>query len=261
MQHAEALDTTSFWLSQLDGDDPDLGARRVQAGRDRAPDLLVRAAVSDTDIAGRLLRSGLPMFELVVAAAARTLTRWRQSRAQPTPPPLLALETHGRVDAVVDSTGDDMIDTTDTVGLLSAIYPLRMHYTDPHRVAEQLGAILGAGIDYGLLRYLRADTARRLSGLSGPQLLLNYVGRTDLGLVAQAGAGLRLDRELLGGLPPLSEPDLAVRHELTVMATLLGARDQQILLTQWRALPEILNDSDLTAMQALWDEALQETLT
>jgi mycobactin peptide synthetase MbtF len=45
------------------------------------------------------------------------------------------------------------------------------------------------------------------------------------------------------------------------MATLLGARDQQILLTQWRALPEILNDSDLTAMQALWDEALQETLT
>ena len=253
MQHAEALDTTSFWLSQLDGDDPDLGARRVQAGRDRAPDLLVRAAVSDTDIAGRLLRSGLPMFELVVAAAARTLTRWRQSRAQPTPPPLLALETHGRVDAVVDSTGDDMIDATDTVGLLSAIYPLRMHYTDPHRVAEQLAAILGAGIDYGLLRYLRGDTAEQLAAFPGPQLLLNYLGAAH-----SSGTGLRLDRSLLAGMSPVPEPELAVRHELTILALGVGAGDRRMLGSQWRALPGILDDSDITALQILWNEALEE---
>jgi mycobactin peptide synthetase MbtF len=195
------------------------------------------------------------MFDLLVAAAARTVTRWRQSRGQPTPPPLLALETHGRADAVVDSTGDDAIDTTDTVGLLTAIYPLRVHSTDPRRVGEQLMAIPGGGIDYGLLRYLRADTARQLSGFPGPQLLLNYLGRADVGYT---GAGVRLDRELLGGLPPLPEPDLAVRHELTIMATLLGTGDQQVLLTQWRALSDILGDADLAALQALWHEVLQE---
>jgi mycobactin peptide synthetase MbtF len=254
-QRAEALDSEPFWLSQLDGDDPNLGARRVQADRDRARDLLVRAAVSDTDITRRLLDSGLPMFDLLVAAAARTVTRWRKSRGQPTPPPLLALETHGRADAVVDRTADDTVDTTDTVGLLSAIYPLRVHSTDPRRVREQLTGIPGGGIDYGLLRYMRADTARPLSGFPGPQVLLNYLGRGDVGYT---GTGLRLDRELLGGLPPLPEPDVAVRHELTIMATLLGAGDEQVLLTQWRALPDILSDADLAALQQLWDETLQE---
>ncbi|KZS74762.1 non-ribosomal peptide synthetase [Mycobacterium kansasii] len=257
LRRAETLDTMPFWLSQLQGEDPDLGARRVQADRDRAAGLLIRAAVTDTGITGRLLDSGVPMFDLLVAAAARTVTRWRQRRGQPTPAPLLALETHGRADALVDDI-DGTIDTTDTVGLLSAIYPLRVHSADPHRVTEQLAAIPGAGIDYGLLRYLRADTAAALNSVPGPQLLLNYLGRTDVG---DAGSGVRLDRELLGGLPPLPEPNVAVRHELVVMATLLGSGDQQILLTQWRALPDILSEPDLTVLQDLWNESLKETVT
>ncbi|MCV7195374.1 amino acid adenylation domain-containing protein [Mycobacterium angelicum] len=247
-QRAETLDTTSFWLDQLRGDDPDLGARRLRPGRDRAADLIVRPALSDTEVTGRLLKSGLPMFDLLAAAAARTVTRWRQDRGQPTPPPLLALETHGRADTVVDGA-----DTTDTVGLLSGIYPLRVDTADPHRVAARLTAIPGAGIDFGLLRYLRADTARQLGECPGPQLLVNYLGRGDVG-----DAGLALDRELLSGLPPLPEPGLAVRHELTIMAALLGTGDEQVLLTQWRALPDILDESDLTALQALWNEALLE---
>lgn len=258
MRRAETLDTMPFWLSQLQGDDPDLGARRVRPDRDRAAGLLIRAAVTDTDITGRLLASGVPMFDLLVAAAARTVTRWRQRRGQPTPAPLLALETHGRADSVVDS---DAIDTTDTVGLLSAIYPLRVPATDPQRVTEQLAAIPGGGIDYGLLRYLRSDTAAALNSVPGPQLLLNYLGRSDVDGVSHAGTGVRLDRELLGGLPPLPEPDLAVRHELVIMATLLGSADQQILVTQWRALPDILGEADLTALQDLWNESLEETVT
>lgn len=257
IKRTETLDTEPFWMSQLDGDDPDLGARRVELGSDRAHDLLVRSTASDAELSRRLLESGLPIFELLVAAAARMVTGWRQSRGQPTPPPLLALETHGRADAVVQGTDEVAIDTTDTVGLLSAIYPLRVPSTDPLRITEQLSAIPGAAIDYGLLRYLRADTAQQLRGRAGPQLLLNYLGRTD---IADIGAGLRLDRELLAGLPPLPEPDLAVRHELTIMATLLGDGDQCILLTQWRALPDILSETELAALQAHWEQALQEAV-
>jgi mycobactin peptide synthetase MbtF len=252
---AETLDTAPFWLSQLAGDDPELGARRARPGRDLARDLLVRTAVTDAEITGRLLCSGVPMFDVLVAAVSRTVTRWRQCRGQPAPPALLALETHGRADAQADDTGKDAIDTSDTVGLLSMIYPLRVDSADPRRVGELLAAIPGDGIDYGLLRYLRSDTAGQLSDFRGPQLLLNYLGRTDVGDV---GTCLRLDRGLLAGLPGLPAPDVAVRHELVILATLVGAGSQRVLLTQWRALPDILSDADITALQGLWSAALQE---
>jgi mycobactin peptide synthetase MbtF len=254
IERTETLDTASFWLFQLDGADPDLGGRRVRPGDDRARELLVRAAVTDTEITAGLLGSGVPMFDLLVAAASRMVTTWRQRRGQSTPPPLLALESHGRADVLADGTGED---TTDTVGLLSVIYPLRVS-PDPRRVGQQLAAIPGHGVDYGLLRYLRNDTARQLAGFAGPQLLLNYLGRADIG---HAGRELRLDRELLAGLSPLPEPDLAVRHELSILASVLGTGGRQVVVTQWRALPDILCDADIAVLQGMWNEALREIVT
>ncbi|MDM4142365.1 amino acid adenylation domain-containing protein [Mycobacterium sp. FLAC0960] len=251
---AHRLDTVQFWASQLDGDDPDLGARRLDPSRDRARDLIVRNAATDADVTRRLLDSGLPLPTLLVAATAATVTRWRELRGQPTPPPLLALETHGRADSVVDGPGAHTIDTSDTVGLLSSIYPVRLDSTDPRRVAEQLAAIPGDGLDYGLLRYLRADTAGRLAGLPSPQLLLNYLGAAH----TDGGTGLRLERELLAGSSPIPEPELAVRHELTIAAMLLTYDGERVLVAQWRALPDILDESDVAALQGLWIESLRE---
>ena len=250
-ERAEALDSEPYWAAQLVGDDPDLGRRRLRPERDRAGDLLVATAILDTETTARLMRSGLPVFEVLVAAAARMITRWRQSRGQTTPPPLLALETHGRADALFDSRG---IDTTETVGLLSAIYPLRVDTEDPRRVRELLTAIPGDGVDYGLLRYVRGDTANRLADFDGPQLLLNYLGHADIG----ANSGLWLDRSLLKGVSPLPEPDLAVRYELSLLATVLGSGEHQLLVTQWRSLPDILGESDITELQELWRQALEE---
>jgi mycobactin peptide synthetase MbtF len=247
---AEISASEPYWAAQLAGDDPDLGRRRLRPDRDRAGALLVTTAMLDTATTGRLIRSGLPVFEVLVAAASRMITRWRKRHGQPTPPPLLALETHGRADALFD----DQIDTTETVGLLSAIYPLRVDTEDPQRVRELLGAIPGDGVDYGLLRYLRDDTATRLAEFDGPQLLLNYLGHADVGRTG----GLWLDRSLLNGVSPLPEPELAVRYELSLVATVLGSGEYQVLVTQWRSLPDILDESDIAALQALWTEALEE---
>ncbi|MEB3032888.1 non-ribosomal peptide synthetase [[Mycobacterium] nativiensis] len=255
VQRTDILHTEQFWLAQLDGEDPDLGARRVEPGRDRARALLVRSSASDAEVSRALLESGLPVFDFLVAAAARMVIGWRRSRGQPTPPPLLALETHGRTDTMVRDAGDEPLDITDTVGLLSAIYPLRIPDADPVRISEQVAAIPGTAIDYGLLRCLRADTAQRFRSYPGPQLLLNYLGRTDIG---DSGTGLQLDRGLLAGVPPIAQPDLAVRHELTIMAALLSSGGRHVLLTQWRALPDVLPEADLSALQALWEEALKE---
>jgi len=252
-ERAEALDSEPYWTAQLVGDDPDLGRRRVRPQSDRAGDLLVATAILDTETTGRLMRSGLPVFEVLVAAAARMITRWRQGRGKPTPPPLLALETHGRADALFDSSTTGL-DTTETVGLLSAIYPLRVGTEDPRRVRELLTAIPGDGVDYGLLRYMRGDTANRFTDFDGPQLLLNYLGHADIG----ANRGLWLDRNLLKGVSPLPEPDLAVRFELSLLATVLGSGEHQLLVTQWRSLPDILSESDITELQELWRQAIEE---
>ncbi len=250
---AESLDSEPYWMMQLVGDDPELGQRRLAPDRDRAAGLLVQTAMLDVDATARLLKSGLPVFDVLIAAASRMITRWRQRRGQPTPSPLLALETHGRADALFG----DAVDTGDTVGLLSAIYPLRIDTDDPRRVRDLLTSIPGDGVDYGLLRYLRDDTAGRLAAFDGPQLLLNYLGRAEVG----GTNGLWLDRGLLTGVSRLPEPDLAVRYELSLVATVLGSGDHQVLVTQWRALPDILSESDISALQQLWTQAIEEMVS
>jgi mycobactin peptide synthetase MbtF len=260
IQRAETVDSEAYWAAQLGGDDPDLGKRRLRPDSDRAGGLLVRTAMLDLDTTARLLSAGRPVLEVLVAAASCMVTRWRQRRGQPTPSPLLALETHGRADALFDGdtqAAGRVLDTTETVGLLSAIYPLRVDTDDPLRVRELLTTIPGDGVDYGLLRYLRSDTASRLAGFSGPQLLLNYLGRAEVG----GTSGLWLDRGLLSEVSPLPEPELAVRYELGIVATVLGSGEHQVLVTQWRSLPDILDESDIAALQELWTEALKEMAT
>jgi mycobactin peptide synthetase MbtF len=182
----------------------------------------------------------------LATAAARTVSAWRRRHGQDTPPPLLALETHGRADGVVDDD-DGAIDTSDTVGLLTAIYPLRIHSD----AATDLARIPGSGIDYGLLRYLRVD--HRLRDHREPQLLLNYLGGLHVGV-----GDLKLDRELMAEVGRLPEPEQAVRHELTVLAALLGPVEAPVLATQWRALPDILSPDDIAVLQSLWEDALME---
>ncbi|MBO0678252.1 amino acid adenylation domain-containing protein [Mycolicibacterium sp. S2-37] len=239
-RRAAELDTADFWTRQLDGADPDLGARRVLPGTDRARDLAISVCAADPALTARLLAAG-PMPRLLAAAASRTVTAWRRRRGQDTPTPLLAVETHGRADATVGGGAD----TGETVGLLSAIYPLRV---GPDGDAAE---IPGHGIDFGLLRYLRPETAARLSAHPDPQLLLNYLGRVDVGTAG-------VDRAVLSRAALVPEPELAVRHELTVSAAILADGGTPVLATQWRALPDVLSAADIEILQSLWLHALQE---
>ncbi len=248
-ERARALDTEDFWAAELQGADPPLGARRLRPETDRVGDVAITISTCGTDLTARLLAkvsAAQPMNELLVTAAARTVTAWRRRRGQDTPAPLLALETHGRADVDVDETTD----TSDTVGLLSAIYPLRIHSDG----VTDMARIPGSRIDYSLLRYLRSDT--RLREHPEPQLLLNYLGSLHVGV-----GDLELDREVMAEVGRAPEPEQAVRHELTVVAGILGTDDARVLATQWRALPDIFDDADIAALQGLWSDALQEMVT
>jgi mycobactin peptide synthetase MbtF len=213
---------------------------------DRMGDVAVTMSISDVDLTARLLDGPTPAQDLLAVAAARTINRWRRHRGRETAPPLLALETHGRADGIVADA-----DTSDTVGLLTAIYPLRV---------PEAGApppIPGDGIDYGLLRYARPDTAARLQCYAEPQVLLNFLGRIHVAV----GGNLRPDRALLAGVSPLPEPDLAMRHELTIVAAVIGDGDVAQLATQWRTLPDILSSDDVAVLQAMWQDSLREVVS
>jgi mycobactin peptide synthetase MbtF len=242
-ERARALDTEEFWAAELQGTDPPLGTRRLRPETDRVGDLAISISTCGADLTARLLSMAQPMGELLATAAARTLTAWRRRRGQDTPAPLLALETHGRADVDIDANTD----TSDTVGLLSAIYPLRIHSDG----RTDLARIQGSSIDYALLRYLRSDT--RLHEHPEPQLLLNYFGSLHAGV-----GDLQLDRQLMAEVGRLPEPEQAARHELTVVAGILGAGDARMLATQWRALPDILPPDDIAELQSLFQEALLE---
>jgi mycobactin peptide synthetase MbtF len=254
-ERAQALNTEDFWAAELRGADPPLGARRLRPETDRVGDLAISISTCGTELTARLLakvaeaRKARAMGELLATAAARTVTAWRRRRGQDTPAPLLALETHGRAVFDIEDIGETA-DTSDTVGLLSAIYPLRIHSDGP----TDLARIPGSCIDYSLLRYLRSDT--RLSGHPEPQLLLNYLGSVHVGV-----GDLELDRELLAEVGWVPEPEQAVRHELTVVAGILGTGEARVLATQWRALPDILDEADIAALQGFWNEALREIAT
>ncbi|WP_324680971.1 amino acid adenylation domain-containing protein [Mycobacterium sp. 663a-19] len=243
-ERAAALDTETFWAAELQGADPPLGARRLRPRADRVGDMAISVSTCDADLTARLLAMPQPIHHTLVTATARTVTAWRRRRGQDTPAPLLALETHGRADF------DETVDTSDTVGLLSAIHPLRIHRDGP----TDLARIPGSPVDYGLLRYLRPDT--RLREHPEPQLLLNYLGTVHGGV-----GDLELDRELMSGLDRAPEPEQAVRHELTVVAGIVGTGDRRVLIAQWRTLPDILDAADIAALQELWSDTLREMAT
>jgi mycobactin peptide synthetase MbtF len=252
-ERAQHLDTAGFWEAQISGPDPQLGNRRVRPETDCAADVVVSMAVIDPELTGRLLAAGQPVTDLLAAATARTVTRWRQRRGQDTPPPLVALETHGRADTVVS----DQADTGDTVGLFSAIYPVRLSSEAAQDVSAEIAAVPGHGIDFGLLRHLRADTAERLSAYPEPQVLLNYLGRVHLGA---SGAALQLDGALLAGASPIPEPNYAVHHELTLMAGVIDHDGTTALGVQWRTVPDIFSADDIAELQQLWESQLREVV-
>lgn len=249
---AEAHDIGSlpFWVAQLDGDDPAIGSRRIAPETDRDSEVAITVESAPVDVSERLLNSGVPMEQLLAAAAARTIAQWRRARGQLAVEPLLAIQVSGRGES-----------TAGTVGPLSTAYPLRLGGTDPlgagprgllERVARQHRAMPGRSIDYGLLRYLRSDTAAVLRRYRDPQVLLTYLGH-DQGF---EGDLLRRDEWLSVLGSPVPEPDSAVRHELSIAVLIMKTTEGTTIGTMWRAIPEVLSRAEIAELQSIWHEQL-----
>ncbi|MFF3750432.1 amino acid adenylation domain-containing protein [Streptomyces sp. NPDC002018] len=125
------------------------------------------------------------VHDILLATLAGAVAHWRQD---PYPPVLVNVEGHGR-------TQLDGADLSRTVGWFTSAHPVRLDVSgvDLHAamaggaaagrllktVKEQIRAVPGDGLGYGLLRYLNDGTAPALADLPVPQIGFNYLGRFD----------------------------------------------------------------------------------
>ncbi len=257
------------WVAQLRAPDPALGRRHPDPRRDTWSTLHVTPVVSEATTTRRML-SGLGgdwnVQDLLMAATTAMVASWRRLRGQdPAAGTLIALEGHGREDQLVNA------DTTNTVGWFTTAFPVRLgtgrpvvdveqaeNHPDVARalldsVAADLAAIPGAGLDYGLLRYL--EQAPELQHAAEPQIQFGYLGRLDLAGVTDRPWSL-LTGGYLDALPIDPEPDLPLRFSLNISA-LIGSTEAGVrLITNMRWSDAVFSAADIDQLAALWRRAV-----
>ena len=156
---------------------------------------IVRMVATDADITRRLLG-----FRPAVAPPVGRRYRGdgdalaAARRNQATPPPLLALETHGRADSLVDEPGAHTIDTGDTSGCSVPSTRCGWSSADPRDVGERLAAIPGDGLDYGLAALSARRHRRAPRRVARPAAAAELSRRRPHRRRDRAGAGARAAR-------------------------------------------------------------------
>ncbi len=264
-QTARQLD---WWQQVLKDSDPPLGARPLgpadTAGGMRRMPVPVPADL-DGPLTGALpVMFGCGVQEVLLAGLAAALMRWR-----PGGPPggvLIEMEGHGREQVSLDA------DLSRSVGWFTSIYPVRL---DPgpvpfaevaaggpaagrllKRVKEQVRAVPGNGLGYGLLRYLNPQTAAVLARYPAPQIGFNYLGRFTTSTEGSPGrdpAPWRPAGRVLGGS---ADPGLPAGHVLEASGLVRDLPDgSQLQLTlAWAG--QLLDEPQVAELARLWAEAL-----
>ena len=259
-----------WWQGVLDGGDQQLGSRPLGTGDTVARMRQILAAVPSQQV--RPLVERVPavfrcgMHEVLLAGLAAAVARWRPGRGGL----LVEVEGHGREPEGLAQP----VDVSRTVGWFTSIYPLRL---DPgpvsfseiaaggpaagrllKRVKEQVRAVPGNGLSFGLLRYLNPQAAAVLAGYPAPQIGFNYLGRftaTAPGaddrdeIAAWRPAGSRV----LGGG---ADADQLAAHVLEVSALVrdLPGGPELRLTMGWAG--DVLDEASVRELAGLWAEAL-----
>ena len=197
---------------------------------------------------------------------------------------LLDLEGHGREEFGREEFGREEfgreavfgdVDLTRTVGWFTSLYPVRL---DPGRldldealaggaalgralktIKEQLRAVPGKGLGYGLLRYLNDATAGQLAGAPAPQLGFNYLGRFATGVdgadwspASMAESADQGDGAQLGG----GDPAMPLAHLIEINALTQDGADGPALTAHWTWASALLDEAAVRDLAGTWFAAL-----
>ena len=258
------------WTAILRGGDVPLASRPLDcagesaAGMDRMS-LRVPAAVGST-----VLTTVPAMFhggvnDVLLAALAVAVTDWRPGRGLGGGPVLVDIEGHGR------DAGNEAVDLSRTVGWFTSITPVRL---DPggvglgevaaggaaagalvKRVKEQLRAVPGDGLGFGLLRYLNPETAPVLAALPVPQIGFNYLGRHLTGPPVPGGVWRPAPAEDGDGLGVV-DAGLQPGHVLEVSALVRESAGGPELMLSLAWPQDLLKHAEVAALAQRWVAAL-----
>jgi mycobactin peptide synthetase MbtF len=206
------------------------------------------------------------MHEFLLAVTTMVVATWRRLRGQePASGALIALDSHGRADAVLDA------DTTNTVGWFTSAFPVRLgvggSVVDVEQaeknpqdaralldsVTADLSAIPDDGLDYGLLRYV--DREPDLQEAAEPQLMFSYLGRLDLAGVTDRPWSI-LSSTQIDALPVDPEPDLPLRFALYISPAVHATPDGSQLITNWLWSDALFASSEIDQLADFWQRAI-----
>ncbi|WP_051407461.1 non-ribosomal peptide synthetase [Nocardia sp. CNY236] len=271
MDAADVAAQRAYWLAQTAGPDPMLAARRPDPRIDTWSSYQVHPILTTPATTASVLEAltdELGVREFLLAALTMTLATWRGEHGHDASGgAYLAMEGHGREDATL---GAD-IDTTQTVGWFTSVFPIRLGvgadvvdvhaaHQQPARardllnsVAAALAAVPNNGADYGVLRYLAADA--ELAAAAEPQVLFNYLGRLDLARARQAWTPVS-EVELFTRLPTAPEPDFPLRYALDVIAGVQATAAGPQLVTVLRWSNAIFTAGEVERLAEIWRAAV-----
>ncbi|MFI6306034.1 amino acid adenylation domain-containing protein [Amycolatopsis thailandensis] len=188
---ASTVAETEYWAAVLDGVEPlpEQGTGQAHSWSGTVSGGVARDLVARVPGA---FHCGIQ--EVLLAGIAGAVARWRGDDAAV----LVDVEGHGR------HAADDE-DLLRTVGWFTGVHPVRLDVSgaDPasgellKAVKDQVRAVPGDGLGFGLLRYLNPATGARLAALPSAQIGFNYLGRA--GAVAEATAWQTTGGSLGGG--------------------------------------------------------------
>ncbi|WP_322615329.1 non-ribosomal peptide synthetase [Pseudomonas sp. BIC9C] len=177
-QHAGTVSVQMpYWQAQL-ADAGDLPCDNPQGSLQHHHGHKIESKL-DAELTRQLLQQAPAAYrtqvnDLLLTALARVVCRWSGQGST-----LIQLEGHGREDL------SDDLDLSRTVGWFTSLFPVRLQpeagaTSSIKSIKEQLRAIPGKGLGYGVLRYLGEPAQREaLQQLPAPRITFNYLGQFD----------------------------------------------------------------------------------
>ncbi|WP_354596888.1 amino acid adenylation domain-containing protein [Streptomyces sp. JL1001] len=197
--------------------------------------------------------------EVLLTGLALAVTEWRRARGVQAPRTLIELEGHGREQIAGE------LDLSRTVGWFTSVFPVSLDLGDLDRsllkdggpacgtalkrIKEQLRAVPGHGIGYGLLRHLNPQSARVLARHAVPQIGFNYLGRFTTG----TGAAWEMEADASG---QSAHPETPLRYPIEIVAMTEDRPEGPVLSATWVYAGGLLEQDDVQEIAEGWFRAL-----
>ncbi|WP_371476527.1 amino acid adenylation domain-containing protein [Kitasatospora sp. NBC_00315] len=260
-----------LWRETLSEPDPLLGVRPLDPAKDVTATVDRVEVRLSAEVTEHLLTTLPNVFRCgaddgLLAGVALAVAAWRRSRGVRQSSVLVDVEGHGREEDVIPGA-----DLSRTLGWFTTIHPVRVGVPGldlddalaggaaagraVKAVKEQLRAVPGKGVGYGLLRYLNPETAPQLAALPTGQIAFNYLGRLLESPDAPGAAGWT-PMPMVESLAADFDADMPLAHTLDVTAVVTDTEQGPVLNARFAFATGVLTRAEVQDLAERWTAAL-----